>query len=341
MTSNAQKKIGVAIAITAAFVISACGGAGGTSSGPINADMSGGSAQGYFRVLGETMNSIVRDEYPGSSIAYIPGSPAGALAQVAQGEIDLAVASSPVEERLANAGEPPFEESLEGQYQCIMQIHEEQVLTSVANKEWAERYGIESWADVAEKKPPMRVNINQQGNVQMVLVAEDYFKEHGFGFEDIEAWGGEIAWVGSGEGASLLRDRKVDVFFNAGFVPHSAIQEVVASGLDLTWISLEEEKVQAVTDKWDLSTTSVTPEEYEFVTKEEPAVRWPTDLTVNAEMSEDEVYRFTKAIFDNADKMQGIHPSMKEFSAENGAKCGDRVQFHPGAQRYYEEVGVL
>jgi TRAP transporter TAXI family solute receptor len=335
---------GAGITAIAVLGVAGCGGGGGNggaSGGPINAQMAGASPQGYFRILGETINSVVRNEYSGSSIAYIPGSPAGSLAKAATGRSDLAVAITPVEERLADQGKPPFQQSLEGQYQSVMQVHEKQLLASVAIAQWAEQNDVKTWDDVAEKQVPTNIAINQEGNVQIVRVAESYFKQHGFGFQDIEDWGGGIEYVASGEGIELLRDRRVDVFFNTpGFIPSSDLEDVSRS-VDLIWLSMDKEKVQAVADEWNLFTGTVTPEDHDFIAQKEPTIRWPSDMIVNPDMPEDDVYRIAKAVFENKDKIQDIHPAMKDFSAEQAVRSGDRVPLHPGAERYYKEAGVL
>lgn len=340
---------GVGLAGFATLGLAGCGGSqgssgggnGGSSSAPIDFDMAGASPQGYFRILGERINSVVREEYPGSSIAYVPGSPAGSLSKAATGRSELAVAITPVEERLANQGEEPFQENLEGQYQSIMQVYDQQELASVANAQWAQDNGIETWEDIAEKQPEMRVAINQEGNVQVIRVAQSYFEQLGFGFEDIESWGGGIEYVASGEGISLLADRRVDVFFNTpGFIPDSDLEEV-ARGLDLIWLSMRREDVEAVAEEWNLLTSTVTPEDHEFIAREEPTIRWPSDMIVSPDVSEDDAYRLTKAIFENKDQIRNIHPAMENFGPESGVEVADRVTLHPGAERYYEEAGVL
>lgn len=332
--------MGAAGCSNSAGTVNASGGDGAPKV-PINAKMAGASPQGYFRLLGENINSVVRNEYPGSSIAYIPGSPAGSLAQVATGRAELAVAITPVEERLADEGRPPFKEPLEGQYQSLMQIHQKQALASVANQSWTEEYDIQTWEDVAREKPPMRIAINQTGNVQVLRVAESYFEQHGFNFEDIERWGGSVEYVSSGEGIALLQDRRADVFFNTpGFIPDSDLEEVARS-VDLSWVSMQDEKVQAVAEEWNLLTGAVTPEDHEFITREEQTILWPTDLIVNPDMTEDDAYRITRAIFENKGSIQNIHPAMRDFSAERGVRSADRVTLHPGAKRFYEEAGIL
>lgn len=291
------------------------------------------------------MNNIIREEYPGSSIAYEPGSPAGSLAKVANGQAQLALAMSPIEEKLANAGEPPFEESLEGKYQGVMQLHEQQLITAVMLEGFAEEYGIESFADIAEKKPPVRIVLNQTGNVQSTIVPEDIFAEYGFTLEDVEAWGGRIERGSSSDGAALLRDREVDVWINPIFVPISTIDEVVAAGVPLRWIEMDEERLEPVAEKWGLSLATVEAGAYDFVTDDQPTIRYPTDVVASPDMPEDEVYRTTKTLYENVEGMHRIHPSLSDpefgFSVENGVKVRDRVPLHPGARRYYEEAGVL
>lgn len=328
-----------------AFAVVSCGGESGEGGGPITATMAGASPTGHFRVVGETMNNLIRQDYPGSSIAYEPGSPVGSLAKVANGQAQLALSVSPIEDKLATEGEPPFEEPLDGKYLGIMQLHEQQLITAVMLESFAEEYGIENYADIAEKKPPVRIVLNQTGNIQSTIVPEDIFAEYGFTLEDIESWGGRIERGSSGDGAALLRDRQVDIWINPIFVPIGTIEEVVAAGVPLRWIEADEEHLQPVAEKWGLSTATIEAGAYDFVAEDQPTIRYPTYVVASPDMPEEQVYRILKALYDHTEEMQRIHPSMSDpefgFSLENGAKVADAIPLHPGAQRYYEEAGAL
>ena len=48
----------------------------------------------------------------------------------------------------------------------------------------------------------------------------------------------------------------------------------------------------------------------------------------------------TKALFENLDELGAAHAKGKEVSAK-AAVTGISVPFHPGALRYYKEIGVL
>ena len=69
-----------------------------------------------------------------------------------------------------------------------------------------------------------------------------------------------------------------------------------------------------------------------------PTVAVMAMLAVTDELSEDTVYDITKAIYENADS---ISHSKAEFINIDSALDGIGVDLHPGAEKYYEEVGVL
>lgn len=65
----------------------------------------------------------------------------------------------------------------------------------------------------------------------------------------------------------------------------------------------------------------------------------PNFLAVNASVSEDHVYKLTKAIYENLPFLQAIHPATKAMAVEK-AMAGLPVPLHPGAMKYYKEVGL-
>lgn len=65
----------------------------------------------------------------------------------------------------------------------------------------------------------------------------------------------------------------------------------------------------------------------------------PNFLAVNADVNADHVYMLTKTMYENLAFLQAIHPATKAMTIER-AMGGLPVKLHPGAQRYYEEVGL-
>ena len=73
--------------------------------------------------------------------------------------------------------------------------------------------------------------------------------------------------------------------------------------------------------------------------KEVKTIAQPNFLAVNASVDDEHVYLLTKTMYENLPFLQAIHPATKAMAVEK-ALAGLPVPLHPGAQRYYEEVGL-
>jgi TRAP-type uncharacterized transport system substrate-binding protein len=65
-----------------------------------------------------------------------------------------------------------------------------------------------------------------------------------------------------------------------------------------------------------------------------------TTIMVSARLPEDVVYRITRAINDNVDRVRRIHASLADYEPSEGHRQLG-VPLHPGAERYYREKGWL
>ncbi len=65
----------------------------------------------------------------------------------------------------------------------------------------------------------------------------------------------------------------------------------------------------------------------------------PNFLAVNAAVDEEHVYKLTKALYENLPFLQAIHKATEAMDV-NAAMGGLPVPLHPGAMRYYKEVGL-
>jgi uncharacterized protein len=73
--------------------------------------------------------------------------------------------------------------------------------------------------------------------------------------------------------------------------------------------------------------------------KDVNTIAQPNFLAVNDSVDEGHVYLLTKTMYENLPFLQAIHPATKTMAIEK-AMAGLPVPLHPGAQRYYEEMGL-
>jgi TRAP transporter TAXI family solute receptor len=57
-------------------------------------------------------------------------------------------------------------------------------------------------------------------------------------------------------------------------------------------------------------------------------------------LSADTVYAMTKAIFGNLTQLVETHPAARGITLQDAAS-GMPLPLHPGAERYYREIGII
>jgi TRAP-type uncharacterized transport system substrate-binding protein len=62
-------------------------------------------------------------------------------------------------------------------------------------------------------------------------------------------------------------------------------------------------------------------------------------LIAAANMDAEEVYRFTKILYEHRAEVIKKHPAGKAINPQNVVK-DTGTPFHPGAVRYYKEIGI-
>jgi TRAP transporter TAXI family solute receptor len=314
--------------------------AGFDDKSPITYTVDGGTATGYFKVVAEAINGVVRDLYPGSAATYKPGAPAGGILAISRGDSDLVFTGGAPEIAYALEGKAPFSESLKGKFSFVMLMHNELVVHNLMTKEWAERNGIKSFADIAAKKPQMRLTVNQPANLQSTIsMYVSIFDTYGIK-EDEVTKGGTVFRANSAGGLDAMRDGKVDVLINGGFVPTAEITDL-ARGRPLAWISGDPAKMKTAAERWGYDTYVVPKNAYPFLDKDEYTYTLWNAVLASSHTSEETIYKLLKALAQNRDRVRTIHPSLAKFSLEAAARNPTPLPLHPGAERFYREAGLV
>ncbi|MBF7083663.1 TAXI family TRAP transporter solute-binding subunit [Desulfallas sp. Bu1-1] len=166
---------------------------------------------------------------------------------------------------------------------------------------------------------------------------------HGLTYDDIKKSGGQISFGSYADGANMLKDGIVDMVFFGGSPNVTSLTEVDATN-PVRVIPLSEEALKKLGEMGfgytvDMKIPAGT---YKNLKKDVPCLVTMGIMVVNKNMDEETVYKLTKSLWENVDRIKKEQPVRgKWFSAENGyKKVFDPKYIHPGALRYYKEVGV-
>lgn len=150
-----------------------------------------------------------------------------------------------------------------------------------------------------------------------------------------------LAYMGYGGSASALQNGTIDGMNTPAGVPVGAVTQAFAAlGNDISILSFTDEQIKAANGKYNLWTKYEIPANtYPELDKPVTTIAQPNFLAVRKDLSDEDVYQLTKAIYENLSFLQGIHKATKAMAIEK-AIAGLPVPLHQGAARYYQEVGI-
>lgn len=194
----------------------------------------------------------------------------------------------------------------------------------------SENSGINSIYDFKGK----RISVGDAGS-GVEFNAKQIMEGYGLTFNDIKK-----SNLSFKESAEAIQNGTLDGCFITAGVPNAALQELAFSaGLKLIPVSGNE--AATVMDKYGYYTATTIPGgTYKGSDEDVPALAIKATLAVSASLDEDTVYEMTKALFENLQELGNAHAKGKEVSAAS-AVTGVSVPFHPGAVKYYKEIGLM
>ena len=196
--------------------------------------------------------------------------------------------------------------------------------------------GVRSFSDILAKKPALvcAVGANGSGSEE---VFREVFKAHGITYDDIKSWGGRIEFIGAGSGADSFRDGHVNLLSNAAPHPFSTWVEVSTSR-EVALLPIEESTSAALAELgYDVA--KIDSKAYNDPTGDVLTAGPTSVLIVNKNVDEDLVYQMTKLLYENMESLIKTQASLSGWDPKNAANA--RIPIHPGAERYYKEIGLV
>jgi len=286
----------------------------------------GGTAGTYYPVGGMIANAVSQ---PGKIIATAQASN-GSLANVtavAGGSLEAGMTQSDVA-TWAYTGTGAFEGKPKvTDLRMIANLYPESIHLVVKKGS-----GIKSVADLKGK----RVALDEPGSgtlidARMVLAA------YGVKESDIKP-----DYIKPNQAGDKLKDGSLDAFFFVGGSPAGAIAELASSGAGIELLPLSGPQADALRKSSPFfAVDNIAANTY----KDVPAVQTlavGAQLVTSAKVDAETVYQITKSLYSEATQkaLQAGHAKGKFITRDNAIQ-GVGIPFHPGAEKFYKEVGLL
>ena len=178
-----------------------------------------------------------------------------------------------------------------------------------------------------------RVGVAAAGSGTQVSVRMT-LKEYGIKAEEHE--------LGLGQSTQRLADGQLDAFFYAGGTPFAALIQLGSTkGFELYKFTADDQK--RINKIIPYYVESLIPAgTYENITYDVPTVAVNGQLITGANQPDDLIYDITKALWNKNTRklLDKGHSKGKAIQLETALK-GVLIPVHPGAEKYYKEVGLI
>lgn len=284
-----------------------------------------GGTGGVYYPMGGGLAEIINAQVEGySATAEVTGASVENMGLIATGDADLAIGlADTVAQAYSGTGrfegqQLPMVRGLASLYANMVQI-----VTLDGS-------GISSLEDLRGK----RVSIGAPGSGTEVNAAA-ILEANGITYDDIEE-----QRLNFNETADALANGDIDAGFWSVGAPTSSILNLSTTNniviLELTNAQLEAARAADPT----FAVTTLAGGTYTGVDSDISVLGIPNVLVVSEEMSDDLAYAITRAMFENIADLQAVHPAANETTVEFTI-AATPVPLHPGAIRYYEEIGTM
>jgi len=144
------------------------------------------------------------------------------------------------------------------------------------------------------------------------------------------------------ESAKMLQDGRIDAFFYTVGHPNGSIKEATSGKRKVSFVPIVGSCIDQLIAKWPYYAKAYIPINfYPMAKNKEDVTTFAVKATfcTRANIADDIVYAITKELFENLEEFKQLHPAYGVLTRENMLEALS-APIHPGAMKYYKEVGL-
>ncbi len=189
--------------------------------------------------------------------------------------------------------------------------------------------GVRTLADLKGKR--IAVGAPRSGTE---LNARAIFQAAGLSYDDMA----HVEFKPYAESIKLIENGQLDAILQSAGLGMAAIREL-ATTMPITFVPIPAEVVKQIGNS-AYQARLIPGGTYPGQPRNVPTAAIANVLVSQIKVSDDTAYRMTKLLFENLDSLAEAHPAAKGISLKH-AIDGLPIPLHPGAERFYKEVGLL
>jgi len=142
------------------------------------------------------------------------------------------------------------------------------------------------------------------------------------------------------ETVSALKDRTVDAGITLLGTPAPALMEITTTH-KIRFLDQDPQIGSRIVEKYPFYYKNAIPAQtYKGQDKDYHTLSYVGIMATHKDLPEKMIYDLVKAVFEHIDELHQIHVAFKQITLQNSIK-GMPIPWHPGAQKYFKEKGLL
>ena len=277
-----------------------------------------GGASGPYNIIGTSLAEIYAKTFGVNAKTQTTGASVENVNLLTQGKVDMVLALSDV---VTNAveGTEDFKEPITNiQQVAVLYPNVIQIVAS-------EKSGIKNIEDLKGK----RIAVGDQGSGTEVN-ARTLLEGFGITSDDVK-----VDYLGFADAADAMKAGKIEAAFFSSGLPNSSLLEL-EQGIKLQLVTINQDKLKQIIENKPYFKTFEIPAGTYGNDAAIPTTAVMNALLIRSDISEEDGYKLTKALFENLDGLKNAHQAANDISLET-AQEGMVAPIHPGAKKYYEE----
>lgn len=291
-----------------------------------------GSIGGGWFVLMTTLFETYQKEIDGLRYNTVPGGGVANPIAVSSGSTQFGLSYS-TNLFAASEGKDPYDSKMEN-LRAIANLE----ITAYIHPFVKDDLGISSLREIAEKEIPIKIDTGPRGTGGE-LAASRVLEAHGASYDKIEEFGGAITHSPYREAIDRVRDGHIDAFMNDELLGQPLFAEF-ASDAKITLLPQDETAIQYLQETYGYTPAVIPAGTYEGQDSDLPTTLQSVVFFTNADLPEETVYQMTKLLFEKKDDLVAGHASYGNLDPQAGPD-GVQIPLHPGAERFYREIGAI
>lgn len=283
-----------------------------------------GPMGGSWYPLGGAIAELIQKAIPGTTVSVAPGGGIANVMGVQEGKVEIGFGNS-CSTVDAVAGRDPFKAPTKNVMQ-LANLYPQYFQMVVLDES-----GIKTAGDLKGKS----ISVQPKGNTAELLTRQ-VLQLYGLSYKEM----GKVSFVSYSDAVELMKDKHADSFTLGTTIPASSITDL-ATNKKIRLLPLPDDKIKELQKTNAGYLKRVVPKgTYPGVDYDVPGIGYFTHLVISAKLPDDLVYKITQILAINLPRladvvkdMQGVTP--KDLALDIG------VPYHPGALKYFKEIGAL